>query len=352
MARTPVIKTINLCKYYQMGKTTVRAAQKVNLEIYSGEFIIIFGQSGSGKSTLMSLFAGLDEPTSGEILVRGEKLNNLNGTQLAKYRRTKVGMVFQQYNLVKTMTAIENVALPLVFDGRPRRVRLQRALNCLEMVGLADSKDHTPAELSGGQQQKVAIARAWAASPWIVLADEPTGNLDSRSADEVLKLLRHLSDKSKRTVVLITHNPDYLKYADRVIYLKDGVITKIASKGKKIRKAKTKETLDFLDVEPKIKKALKRAGIKSAGDIIKKKIVQLTEIVKIDDIEAAKIQKEATQYLEKEGELVGDKLASEESTEELAGDNLNNAETEEEINEKDSSLGGDSDDNQEENNEV
>lgn len=304
MARIPVIKTTNLCKYYQMGKTTVRANQKINLEVYAGEFIIIFGPSGCGKSTLMSLLAGLDEPTSGEILIRGEKLNNLGSRELAKYRRTKIGMIFQQYNLIKTMTAVENVALPLAFDGKSKRVRLQRALNCLEMVELAGLKDHTPAELSGGQQQKLAIARAWVASPWIVLADEPTGNLDSKSSDEIIRLLKHLNEKSRRTVVLITHNPEYLKFADRVVYLKDGIITKITRKGKRIIRKKPKANLDFLDIDPKLKRALKKTGLKSAQDLIKAKIADLIEIPGINDIEAAKIQKEATQFLEKEGELV------------------------------------------------
>lgn len=339
MARIPVIKTINLCKYYQMGKTTVRASQKMNLEIYSGEFIIIFGQSGCGKSTLMSMLAGLDEPTSGEIRIRGEKLNDLDKNELARYRRTKIGMVFQQYNLIKTMTALENVALPLAFDGKPKKFRLQRALHCLEMVGLANLKDHTPAELSGGQQQKVAIARAWVTVPWIVLADEPTGNLDSKSADEVMKLLKSLSQKSKRTVVLITHNPDYLKFADRVIYLKDGVITKITSKTRKAKTEKTKEGLEFLTVEPKIKRALKKAGYKSANDLICSKIANLVNVLGIDDVSAAKIQKEATQFLEQAGELIPseetpDEDALEDSNEEIDSEVKMTSEEKQEENEE------------------
>ncbi len=315
MARKPVIKTVNLCKYYQMGKTVVRANQKINLEIYSGEFISIFGSSGCGKSTLMSLLAGLDEPTSGEILIRGERLNDLNALQLAKYRRTKIGMVFQQYNLIKTMTACENVALPLAFDGKSKRVRSLRAKHVLEMVGLADSINHTPAVLSGGQQQRVAIARAWVASPWIVLGDEPTGNLDSKSASDVVKLLKKLNVKSKRTVILITHNPEYLKYADRVVYLKDGVVSKITGKTKTIRKRKRKETLGFLTVDKKMINALKRAGYKSAKEIIKVKIADLEKIRSIDDIQAARIQKEATQFLEKEGELIPSESEPEEKEE-------------------------------------
>jgi len=321
MAKKPVIKTVNLCKYYQMGKTTVRANQKINIEVYSGEFVIIFGQSGCGKSTLMSLLAGLDEPTSGEILVRGEKLNGLNVLQLAKYRRTKIGMVFQQYNLIKTMTAVENVALPLTFDGRPKRLRTQRAENCLDMVGMQSYKDHTPAELSGGQQQRVAIARAWVTSPWIVLADEPTGNLDSKSANDIMELLKKLSVKSKRIVVLITHNPDYIKYADKVFYIRDGVITKVTGKSKSVKKSKPKATLEFLEIDPKIVRDLKKVGYKSAQDIISAKISDLIQVSGVNEVEAAKIQKAATKFLE--GEETGDSGSTEgnEADEDLEGEN-------------------------------
>lgn len=227
MGRVPVIKTVNLCKYYEMGKNVVKALDHINFEVYSGELIIIFGPSGCGKSTLMHLIAGLDEPTSGEIYIRGEKLSGKNAKELAQHRRTKIGLVFQQFNLINTMNIIENVALPLAFNRISKRRRFKRAETLIEAIGLSSQKNHTPSELSGGQQQKLAIARALVANPWILLADEPTGNIDSRSADEVIKLLVILSRKSKRTILIITHNPDYLKYADRLIYLKDGKIIKI-----------------------------------------------------------------------------------------------------------------------------
>ena len=308
MARVPVIKTVNLCKYYKLGKTVVRGSHKINLEVYSGEFIVIFGPSGCGKSTLMSLLAGLDEPTSGEILVRGERLNGLNHNQLAKYRRTKIGMIFQQYNLIKTMTASENVALPLMFEGKPKRLRMPRAVKCLEMVGMLEYKDHTPAELSGGQQQRVAIARSWAASPWVIFGDEPTGNLDSKSADYIMDLLSQLNKKSKRTIVVITHNPDYRKYADRIVYLKDGQITKIEGKVKGAAK-KVVSGVDFLKISDTFKDELKKIGVTDADTLLKTKISELTKIKGINEVKAAKLQKEATKFLEEaSGSLAEDGL--------------------------------------------
>lgn len=228
MARTPVIKTINLCKYYQMGKNNVvKAVDHVNLEIYSGEFIVILGPSGCGKSTFLNMITGLDEPTAGEIYIRGEKLSGKTGKELALYRRSKIGMIFQQFNLLPTLNIVENIALPLMFAGVPYKRRMARAEKLAEAVGLGSHKNHYPSELSGGQQQRVAIARALAANPWILVADEPTGNLDTKSSEEVMKILVNLCRKSRRTVIMVTHNPDFRKYADRVIYFRDGKIIKI-----------------------------------------------------------------------------------------------------------------------------
>lgn len=222
MAKTPVIKIENLVKKFDLGAVTVNALNGVTLEIYSGEFVIFFGPSGCGKSTLMSMIAGLQPPTSGKILIRGEDLSKLSQDELAYHRRTKIGMVFQAFNLITSMNVLENIALPLTFARIPKRRRMARAANLLDTVGLSDYKYHTPSELSGGQQQKIALARSLVANPWIILADEPTGNLDSKSSNDVMRLLIKLNRKSKRTVILITHNPDYLIYADRVFHLKDG----------------------------------------------------------------------------------------------------------------------------------
>lgn len=227
MARIPVIKTINLTKAFMLGKTEVNALSGVNLEIYSGELVAFFGPSGCGKSTLMSMIAGLQKPSTGKVLIRGENLAELDKNQLAKHRRSKIGMVFQSFNLIPTMNVVENIALPLSFAAISKKQRTQRGINLLETVGMSKYKDHTPAELSGGQQQRIAIARSLVTNPWIILADEPTGNLDSKSANDVMRLLISLNKKSKRTVVLITHNPDYLDYVDRIFYLRDGKVIKI-----------------------------------------------------------------------------------------------------------------------------
>lgn len=227
MPRTPVIKTVNLCRYYQLGTNVVKALDHINLEIYSGEFVVIYGPSGCGKSTFMSLVAGLDSPTSGEIFIRGEKLSTYNAQQQAKYRRTKIGMIFQQFNLINTMNIVDNVAMPLTFNREKIGPRRHRGQVLLEAMGLGKYLSHSPSELSGGQQQRVAIARALSSNPWILLCDEPTGNLDSRSSDEILKIITLLSRKSRRTILMITHNPDFLKYANRVVYFRDGSIWKI-----------------------------------------------------------------------------------------------------------------------------
>lgn len=226
MAKVPVFKATNLSKKYMLGEIEVQALQSVNIEIYSGEFICFFGPSGCGKSTLLSLIAGLQQPTTGEIYVRGEKLSVLDKNGLAKYRRSKIGMVFQSFNLIHSMNVIENIALPLSFGGISKSKRMKRAEDLLAVVGLQKYKTHTPAQLSGGQQQRVAIARSLVNAPWIMLADEPTGNLDSKSANEVMRLLISLNRKSKRTVILITHNPEYLDYADRIFYMQDGKVVK------------------------------------------------------------------------------------------------------------------------------
>ncbi|NIM47510.1 MAG: ATP-binding cassette domain-containing protein [Candidatus Aenigmarchaeota archaeon] len=260
MAKIPVIKTVNLTKTFIIGNQEVKALNNVNIEIYSGELIIFFGPSGCGKSTLMSIVAGLQPPSSGDIFIRGENLADLDKNGLAKHRRTKIGIVFQAFNLINTMNVVENIALPLAFGGIGKGRRTNRALNLLEAVGMTEYKTHTPSELSGGQQQRIAIARALVANPWIVLTDEPTGNLDSKSANDIMRLLISLNRRSKRTVILITHNPDYLQYADRVIYLQDGQVIKIKVNTKSkatsmateesVGKLKEEEGKGFSDFKP------------------------------------------------------------------------------------------------------
>lgn len=263
MAKVPVFKAVNVSKTYQLGDVEVKALQGVNLEVYSGEFICIFGQSGCGKSTLLSIIAGLQKPSTGEVYVRGEKLSALDNEGLAKYRRSKIGIVFQSFNLIPSMNIIENIALPLTFARISKAQRITRARGLLETVGLAKYADHTSSQLSGGQQQRVAIARSLVTAPWIMLADEPTGNLDSKSANEVMRLLISLNRKSKRTVILITHNPEYLDYADRIFFMQDGKVIKTQVNSS----VKSEEEVENLShISDEMKDAAGEVGAVSTGD--------------------------------------------------------------------------------------
>ena len=208
-----------------MGSATIRAVDGISLEISNGEFVALLGASGSGKSSLLNLIAGLDSPTSGNITTAGKKLAGLSREELAKYRRHTVGMVFQSFNLVPAMTVFENVELPLRFAEVGRSKRRVLVTDALERVGLSDRIRHRPVELSGGEQQRVALARALINQPSILLADEPTGNLDSRTGTEVMELIRGLNESLNMTVVLVTHERDLAeKYADRLVFLADGKI--------------------------------------------------------------------------------------------------------------------------------
>jgi putative ABC transport system ATP-binding protein len=263
MAKVPVFKAVNVSKTYQLGDVEVKALQGVNLEVYSGEFICIFGQSGCGKSTLLSIIAGLQKPSTGEVYVRGEKLSTLDNEGLAKYRRSKIGIVFQSFNLIPSMNIIENIALPLTFARISKAQRMTRARGLLDTVGLAKYADHTSSQLSGGQQQRVAIARSLVTAPWIMLADEPTGNLDSKSANEVMRLLISLNRKSKRTVILITHNPEYLDYADRIFFMQDGKVVKTQVNST----VKSEEEVEGLShISDELKETAKEIGAVNTGD--------------------------------------------------------------------------------------
>jgi putative ABC transport system ATP-binding protein len=206
-----------------MGSATIRAVDGITLQIAAGEFVALLGASGSGKSSLLNLLAGLDSPSSGSVIVEGQSLAGLSREQLAKYRRHTVGMVFQSFNLIPSMSVLENVELPLRFAEVERTKRAAMASSALERVGLRGRLQHRPIELSGGEQQRVAMARALINQPHILLADEPTGNLDSRTGTEVMELIRHLNESLKMTVVLVTHERDLAeKYANRLIFLADG----------------------------------------------------------------------------------------------------------------------------------
>ena len=219
------IKTVNLTRIYSSGTIKVTALKDVNLSLGQGQFFGVTGASGSGKSTLMNLLAGLDRPTSGSIKVQGKLISKLNKNELALYRRYKVGMIFQSFNLVSSYTALENVAFPLLFAGVVKKERIKQAEQMLEKVGLYQRKDHRPAELSGGEQQRTAIARALINQPKILLADEPTGNLDSKTSRQIVQTLSELNKKQGITVIMISHEESLLdEFADDVIHLQDGKV--------------------------------------------------------------------------------------------------------------------------------
>lgn len=221
---TPVIRVADIRKVYEMGKTKVHALRGVNLSIERGELVAIMGASGSGKSTLMNILGGLDYPSSGSYFLDGIEVNKLSRNKLADIRNAKIGFVFQGFNLLARTSAVENVELPLLYDrsGRIKNAR-KAAIQALERVGLGERTDHQPNELSGGQQQRVAIARALVTEPSMILADEPTGNLDSKTSVEVMQLFQELNDQGI-TVLLVTHEHDVAGYAKRVIELRDGQI--------------------------------------------------------------------------------------------------------------------------------
>lgn len=219
-----ILKTINLCKSYGTGDTKVEALKDVNISIYQGEFAAVVGASGSGKSTLLHLLGGVDKPTSGKAIVDGEDIYGLNEKQLAVFRRRKVGFVFQFYNLIPVLTAEENITLPLLLDNK--KVDKEYLEDLLGILGLKDRRHHLPSELSGGQQQRVSIGRALAYKPSIILADEPTGNLDSKNSKEIIDLLRLSVKKYHQTLIVITHDLNIASQADRIISLEDGSVTK------------------------------------------------------------------------------------------------------------------------------
>lgn len=217
-----IVETRNLKKYYQMGENTVKALDGVDFRGKDREFVAIIGKSGSGKSTLLHMLGGLDVPTEGEVLIDGKRLKGLKKEQLAVFRRRKIGFIFQNYNLVPDLNVYENVILPIELDGR--KVDEEYVNGILEFLGLSGKKEALPGTLSGGQQQRVAIARALAAKPAILLADEPTGNLDSATSHDVLGLLKMASKQFGQTLILITHDRDIAQLADRIVHIEDGKI--------------------------------------------------------------------------------------------------------------------------------
>ncbi|MCP1110060.1 ABC transporter ATP-binding protein [Ohessyouella blattaphilus] len=222
-----VIQVKDLYKLYKVGDEVVRALENINFTVARGEFVAIVGTSGSGKSTLLNMLAGLEGPTKGEIVVGGEHIEKRTEEELVTYRRKKVGFIFQSFHLMPMLTALENVALPLSFQGVSKKERLQEAVKMLQKVRLSSHKEHVPMQMSGGQQQRVGIARALVVDPQIIFADEPTGNLDSQTSEEIMTLMQKVVRDNQKTLVMVTHDDNLATYADRVFHIKDGQITKI-----------------------------------------------------------------------------------------------------------------------------
>jgi putative ABC transport system ATP-binding protein len=225
MKNQSVIEMQNVTKIYKMDSVSVVGVENINLKIKKGEFVCVMGPSGSGKSTMLHLMGCLDKPTYGKVLIDGVDASKMSEEELANLRKVKIGFVFQFFNLYPTLTALENVELPMIIAEKDKEFRKKRAIELLKMVEMEEFKDHLPSQLSGGQRQKIAIARALANDPPIILADEPTGNIDSKAGEEIMKIFKNLNKRGK-TIVVVTHNENVAKFAERIIRLKDGKIIK------------------------------------------------------------------------------------------------------------------------------
>lgn len=225
--RKPVISIKGLTKVFTLGKEKVVALNGIDLEVYENEIICLLGTSGSGKSTLLNMMAGLEKPTKGSIVIYGERVDKMNERKLAIFRQKNMGFVFQSYNLLPNLTAIDNVSLPLAFAGVKRRVRIKKAKKMLKLCGLGKRMRHRPTQMSGGQQQRVGIARAFVATPKIVFADEPTGNLDTRTTLEIMEMMVRMSRENHQTLVIVTHDIEIAAYADKIYHIIDGEISSV-----------------------------------------------------------------------------------------------------------------------------
>lgn len=243
----PTIRLENIVKTYDLGEVQVHALRGVSLEIYPGEFVAVMGASGSGKSTLMNIIGCLDKATRGRYFLDGKDVSGLTKRELAKIRSQKIGFVFQQFNLLSRTSALENVELPTIYAGVPIEERERRAREALQRVGLAEREGHFPSQLSGGQQQRVAIARALVNNPALLLADEPTGNLDSRTSVEIMDILQKLNDEHGLTVIIVTHEPDIAQYAKRAMEFRDGKMKKDVAIQNRSIAAEVLPTLPALD---------------------------------------------------------------------------------------------------------
>ena len=227
----PIIYVKNVRKVYRMGDEEVVALKRINLRIYKGEVCCIFGTSGSGKSTLLNQLAGMEKPTKGQVFIRGKNISDMNEEELAAFRQEHMSFIFQSYNLLPSMTAVENVAMPLMFKGMDRKRREAMAEEMLKRVGLSHRLHHYPSQMSGGQQQRAGIARAFVSRPEVVFADEPTGNLDTKTTAEIMDMVMGFARRFNQTIILVTHDLGMSRYADRIVTLVDGIITGDERKG-------------------------------------------------------------------------------------------------------------------------
>lgn len=227
----PIIYVKNVRKVYRMGDEEVVALKRINLRIYKGEVCCIFGTSGSGKSTLLNQLAGMEKPTKGQVFIRGKNISDMNEEELAAFRQEHMSFIFQSYNLLPSMTAVENVAMPLMFKGMDRKRREAMAEEMLKRVGLSHRLHHYPSQMSGGQQQRAGIARAFVSRPEVVFADEPTGNLDTKTTAEIMDMVMGFARRFNQTIILVIHDPGMSRYADRIVTLVDGIITGDERKG-------------------------------------------------------------------------------------------------------------------------
>ncbi|NLX76030.1 MAG: ABC transporter ATP-binding protein [Clostridiaceae bacterium] len=240
-----IISIRGLKKVYRMGQEKVFALNGIDLDIKKGEICCLYGTSGSGKSTLLNMVAGLEKPTRGSVVIKGIHVEKLNEKQLAKFRQKYVGFIFQSYNLLPNLTALENVTLPLMFKGYSRKARNKEAIKMLKAVGLENRLNHKPNQMSGGQQQRVSIARAFVEKPEIILADEPTGNLDSKTTIEIMELISGMAEQYGQTILLVSHDNEAAAYADRIIHIRDGLIERIEVKDKYYKKFGLKESASY-----------------------------------------------------------------------------------------------------------
>jgi len=220
----PLLKLENVWKIYNLGKISLEVLRDVSIDIYKKDFVVVFGPSGSGKSTLLNIMSCLDIPTKGKVFLEGKDISTLHEDDLAEIRGKKIGFVFQQFNLLSHLTALENVVLPTIFRGIAPEERIKRAKKNLNSVGLADRMNHKPAELSGGEKQRVAISRALVNNPEIIVADEPTGNVDSKTGRHIMKILKDLNEREERTIIVVTHDIELQSFANKIIKIRDGEI--------------------------------------------------------------------------------------------------------------------------------